>query len=475
MGEVIRLDDLPVYFCKKGKKVIMRKNQRINMSTTQIIMLGFLLTILVGSVLLALPVSSATGEAVPYLDALFTATTSTCVTGLVTLPVLSTWSIFGQVVILFLIQIGGLGVITIMSGIMISLHKKLGIQDRILLQDAFNLSSLSGVVRFTKKVLLGTLMIEAVGAVMYMTVFVPDFGAKGIWMSVFNSVSAFCNAGIDIVSENSLCDYTLNPMINIITSLLIILGGIGYVVWWDVVRVLKNVRKQKLRCFKGLTLHSKIALSATAVLLIAGTAAIFAFEYNNPMTIGEYSTAGKIGVSFFQSVTTRTAGFATIPQQNLTDGSAIICLLLMFIGGSPVGTAGGIKTVTFVVLIASMLSTVKNKNEVTLFNRKLSRQVVSKAVAVTGMSFLIMFVSSVLLTAVTDASALDIVYEAVSATATVGLTRNLTPMLNGVGKLIIIVTMYLGRVGPISLAVAFKTRKESPNIIKNPTEDISVG
>lgn len=453
----------------------MSKPKGLNLTTTHIVMLGFLLTILVGSLLLALPISSANGQAVPYIDALFTATTSTCVTGLVTLPVISTWSTFGHVVILILIQIGGLGIVTVTAGIMISLHKKIGIKDRLLLQDAFNLSSLSGIVRFTKKVILGTFCIEAIGAAMYMTVFVPEYGAKGIWISVFNSVSAFCNAGIDIVSENSLCAYTLNPMINLTTSMLIIMGGIGFVVWWDIARVIKNIRKQKFRCFRSLMLHSKIALSATAILLVVGTLAVFAFEYDNPLTIGNYSLLEKIEASFFQSVTTRTAGFATLPQQNLTNGSAIICILLMFVGGSPVGTAGGIKTVTFAVLIASMLSTVKNKSEVTMFNRKFTKQVVSKAVAVTVMSFLIMFVSTLFLSAACDANALDIVYETVSATATVGLTRNLTPMLNNVGKVIIIVTMYLGRVGPISLAVAFKTRKQSPDVVKDPTEVISVG
>ena len=445
------------------------------LSTTQFIMLSFLVTIFVGSVLLSLPISSATGKAVGYLDALFTATTATCVTGLVTVPVVTTWSVFGQIVILLLIQIGGLGVVTIMSGIMISLHKRLGLSDRALLQDSFNLSSLSGLVRFTKKVILGTFVIEFVGALMYMTVFVPQFGAKGIWISVFNSISAFCNAGIDIISENSLCEYTLNPVINITTSLLIILGGLGFVVWWDIVKAIKNFKRLKLGVLKNLTLHSKIVLCATVLLLGLGTVAILLFEYNNPLTIGEFTLPQKIQAAFFQSVTTRTAGFATIPQQNFTNASAFVSILLMFIGGSPIGTAGGIKTVTLIVLIASIISTIKNKNETVLFNRRISKKVVDKAIAVTGMSLFILITSTVLLAAVTDADSLAIVYETASATATVGLTRSLTPLLNGVGKIIIIATMYLGRVGPISLAVAFKTRKETANIVKNPTEEISVG
>ena len=433
------------------------------------------MVILVGSVLLALPISTKSGEPVGYLDALFTATTSTCVTGLVTLPTVTTWSWFGQIVILLLIQIGGLGVITIFAGIMIALNKRFGLKESQLIQDAFNLNSLSGLAKFVKRVILGTLIVEGIGAILYMFVFIPDYGARGIWISIFNSVSAFCNAGIDIIAENSLVGYATNPLVNAVTETLIILGGLGYIVWWDVVRVLKDWKRLKWKCFQKLTLHSKIVLSITAILVFGGAALLLAFEYNNPLTIGNYSFFDKMQVALFQSVTTRTAGFATVAQENLTNPSAILCLLLMFIGGSPAGTAGGIKTVTIVVLIATAYTTIKNKNEVSLFNRDLTRQTVRKAVAVSGMSFCIMFVSTILLSLVTDAAALDILYETVSATATVGLTRNLTGILNAWGKIIIIFTMYLGRVGPISLAFMFKSRKETVNIVKNPTEEISVG
>ena len=438
------------------------------LTTTQIIMLSFLGMILLGSLLLALPVSSADGVAVPYLDALFTATTATCVTGLVTLPTFSTWSIFGQVVILVLIQVGGLGVITVISAFMLLLHKRVGIGERLLLQDAFNLNTLSGIVRFVKRVLFGTFLVELLGAVFYMTVFVPQFGLRGVWISAFTAVSAFCNAGIDIIGPNSLCDYATNPVVNLVTSALIILSGIGYIVWWDVLRVGR-------KGFRGLTLHSKIAISTTLVLIFGGGLLIFLLEYGNPLTIGELSLFDKLQVSFFQSITTRTAGFATVPQENLTNASSVLCLLLMFIGGSPVGTAGGIKTVTVAVLAVSALATIRNQNDVTLFNRTISRQAVNKAVAVAAMSFAILFGSTMLLCAVTDASALDIVYETVSATATVGLTRNLTPYLSSAGKAVIIATMYLGRVGPISLALALNSSKKQRNLIKNPTEDISVG
>ena len=445
--------------------------KKFSLSTTHIIMLSFLIVILVGSLLLSLPISAANGTAVSYLDALFTATTSTCVTGLVTLPTVTTWSVFGQAVILILIQVGGLGVITIMSALMILLNKRMGIGDRLLLQDAFNLNSLSGIVRFVKRVILGTFLVEGVGALLYMAVFVPEFGMKGIWISIFTSISAFCNAGIDIIAENSLCNYATNTIVNIVTSILIILSGIGYIVWWDVIGLAANNRKS----FRNLTLHSKIAITTTAILIFGGGILIFLFEYNNPLTIGNLSVFDKIQVSFFQSITTRTAGFATVPQQDLTNASSILCLLLMFIGGSPVGTAGGIKTVTFAVLVVSALATIQNKQEVSLFNRNISRQSVNKAVAVTMMSFAIMFTSTILLSAVTSADVLDVLFETVSATATVGLTRDLTPNLNTAGKIVIIGTMYLGRVGPISLALALNSNKKHQNIIKNPTEDISVG
>lgn len=448
---------------------------RFKLSTTQVILLSFISAIFLGSLALSLPISWANGNTVNYIDALFTATTATCVTGLVTLPTVTTWSIFGQIVILILIQIGGLGIITIMSWVMIALHKKIGIGNRLLLQDAFNLESMSGLVRFVKKVIKGTFIVEFAGALGYMTVFIPQFGLKGIWISVFNSISAFCNAGIDIIAEDSLYQYATNPVINLITCSLIILGGIGYIVWWDVLRVLGNSKRKWYRRLRDLSLHSKIAISATLVLIISGAVATFIFEYNNPLTIKDMSLFDKIQVSVFQSVTTRTAGFFTIPQQNLTAPTTVISLILMFIGGSPVGTAGGVKTVTVAVLLATAFSTVKNQQEIVLFNRHIPSQAIKKALAVVTTSFLTVFISTLLLSAVTKADFADILYETVSATATVGLTRNLTPSLNTIGKLIITATMYFGRVGPISLAIAFALKNNNKNLIKHPTEKISVG
>ncbi len=443
------------------------KKAKSKLSTTHIIMSSFFIAIIVGALLLSLPISSASGKATSFVDALFTATTSTCVTGLVIVPTFSYWSTFGHIIILCLIQVGGLGVITVISGIALSLRKKIGLSDSVLLQDAFNLNTVSKIGGFVKKVIKGTFIVEGVGALLYMIVFVPQFGLKGIWFSVFNSISAFCNAGIDIVAADSMCGYADNVIVNFATCTLIVLGGLGYIVWWDVIRVIRN---------KGfLSLHSKIAIACTAILIFTGAFLTFIFEYDNSKTIGDMSLFDKIQVSFFQSVTTRTAGFASIPQENLTTASSLVSIILMFIGGSPVGTAGGVKTVTFVVLIATAYATVRNRNEVSLFNRRILKSTVNKAVAVWFVSFSILTVSTILLSLVCDAPLLDILYETTSAIATVGLSRNLTPSLDTLGKLIIMVTMYLGRVGPISLAIAFGLKKQNENIIKNPIEEISVG
>ena len=378
-------------------------------------------------------------------------------------------------VILVLIQIGGLGFIAIVSGLMLLVTRRMGIGHKLLIQDAFNLNTMQGLSKFIRNVLLGTLLIEAIGAALCMTVFVPQFGERGIWISIFHSVSAFCNAGIDIFAENSLCDFATNPIINAVTSALIILGGIGYIVWWDVLRVVRSGAIKKGHFWCHLTLHSKIAITASAFLIFGGGLLILICEFNNPATIGDMSFFDKIQASLFQSVTTRTAGFASVPQENLRDTTSVISMVMMLVGGSPVGTAGGLKTVTVAVLVCSALATVRNKNEATLFGRRVSSDSIRRAVAVVITFGCIALVSTVLLAAATGANLLDVVYESVSAIATVGLSRNFTGSLNAWGKLIVIVTMYLGRVGPISLAVAIGSQNESQNVISEPVEDISIG
>lgn len=452
----------------------MKTKTRFSLSTTHLIMLSFLIMIAIGTLLLWLPISTKSGESVAFVDALFTATTSTCVTGLVTLPTHATWSVFGQIVILLLIQIGGLGLITVMGAISLLLHRKMGLGDRLLLRDAFNLNTLSGLGTFVKRVVLGALCVEGAGALLYMLVLVPQYGARGIWLSVFTAISAFCNAGIDLFGDVSLSAYATHPLINAVTIALIVSGGLGFVVWWDVLHVCTYVGKRK-KPLSFLTLQSKITLLSTALLLALGFAAFLFFEWSNPATLGTYTVPEKLQLAFFQSVTTRTAGFFTIPQEALTTPSALISLVLMFIGGSPVGTAGGIKTVTFAILIAKAASAIRGKERVSLFGRTIKDEAIGKAVAVCMTSFCIMALATLGLSLVSSAPVTDLLYETVSATATVGLTRALTPTLNTLGKLIIIATMYLGRIGPISLAVAFTVGASKQNHIQDPEEDIHVG
>ena len=304
---------------------------------------------------------------------------------------------------------------------------------------------------------------------------VGRFGARGVWYAVFHAVSAFCNAGVDIIAPDSLLGFSREPLFLLTTAALIVLGGIGFPVWWDLDRVVRRRPDGRVFSWRALRLQSKLALAATALLLAAGTGAYLLFEYRNPDTLGARSFGQKLLGAFFQSVTTRTAGFAAVPQESLTPGSVFVSLLLMFVGGSPTGTAGGVKTVTLAVLAATAASSVANRREVSAFGRTIAADAVKKAVAVAGTSFLILCVSTLLLAAVTDFSLADVLYETVSATATVGLSRGVTPLLPTAGKWIVIVNMYLGRVGPISLAIAFGMRLERENVVRNPEEGISVG
>lgn len=445
-------------------------------STARGILLGFALVILLGSLLLSLPFASADGKGVSYPDALFTAASATCVTGLVTVTTATAWSWFGQAVILLLIQIGGLGVVTVTTGMMLLFHRRLGLTDRLFIQDSFNLDTLSGLVRFVKKVLLGTGIVEGIGALCYLPAFLPRFGARGIWVAVFQSVSAFCNAGMDLIGENSLVGFAADPWVCGVTCALILLGGIGFLVWWDVLRVLGARRTgNRRRLWGALSLHSRIALSATAFLLLAGTALFLLFESHNPLTLQGRPFGEQLLAAFFQSVTTRTAGFATILQENLSPASVVVSLVLMFIGGSPVSTAGGIKTVTAAILCAAALSVVRSREQVVLFGRAVEPKTVLRALAVCLCSFCTALVSTLLLAQFVQAPLADLLYETISATATVGLSRALTPALPVAGKLIVSATMLFGRVGPISLATALGGKGSQDHCVKAPVESVRVG
>lgn len=453
--------------------------KKISLSTTQVIALGFFLAILIGALLLMLPVSSSNGTSTPFIDSLFTSTTSVCVTGLVVKNTFEHWSTFGHVVILFLIQFGGLGIVTFTTSLMLILRRKVTLKDRLLLQDAYNLQTLSGLVRFAKRVMFGTFIIEAIGALSYCFTFIPDFGlGKGLWISVFTAVSAFCNAGIDIIGPNSLMPYATNLNVNITTMFLIIMGGIGFIVWFDILRVIKSIRHKELpkyAFFNRLTLHTKIVLTTTVSLILIGAAVVFILEYSNKGTIGSLSGGGKILSSFFESVTLRTAGFLTFSQKEMRESTILFSLILMFIGGSPVGTAGGVKTSTFALVIIAAMSAIKGEEYGTAFNRRLPNRTMRKALAVILISLSFSFLAIILLLTYTDGSLVDIMFEVFSAIATVGLSRDFTATLNTFGKIIIIITMYLGRIGPITLPIIFSSKKSKYGLAVFPKEDITVG
>lgn len=456
-----------------------KKKRKLSLSTTQIIALGFLITIAVGSVLLMLPISSANGTYTPFIDSLFTATTSVCVTGLVVVNTFEHWSNFGQFVILILIQCGGLGIVTFTTSLMLVLRRKVTLKDRLLLQDAFNLSSMTGLVRFARKVIAGALTIEAVGALLYCFTFIPEFGfGKGLWISIFTSVSAFCNAGMDIIGPDSLMPYISNFNVNITTMFLIIMGGIGFIVWFDVANIIKSVKRKetpKHAFFNRLSLHTKIVLTASVCLIVLGAVAVFIFEYSNDSTIGHLSLPDKVLASFFESVTTRTAGFLTFSQKNMRTTTTLFCIILMFIGGSPVGTAGGVKTSTIALIIISAMSAVKGNEYGIAFNRRLPNRTMRKALAVVLISLLFCFTGVILLLTYYDSDLLDVMFEIVSAIGTVGLSRNYTGTVKLAGKIILIICMYAGRIGPMTLSILFSSRESKYGLATFPREDITVG
>ncbi|WP_026664055.1 TrkH family potassium uptake protein [Butyrivibrio sp. AE2015] len=440
-------------------------------SSEHLIPLSFLGAILIGTLLLLLPISSAPGNTTDFLTALFTATTSVCVTGLVVVDTYSHWSVFGQVIILVLAQIGGLGIITVASLFMLVTRKKFSMGQRIMLTDALNLNERSGVLKILVRIIRGTLIVELLGAFFYSITFIPLLGCKkGIWAAVFNSVSAFCNAGMDVVGPTSMGVFNSNSLVLFTTMTLIILGGLGYVVWFDlssgIVKGVKNRYSPKL-IWKRLSEHTKLVISITVILIAIGTISFFVFEYNNPGTIGNMPLYEKYLNSLFESVTLRTAGFSSFSQKSMTDISCIIAYILMFIGGSPVGTAGGIKTVTFFLATLNILSYINNDDKNLVFNRKVSYELMRKATVIVAVSTFTVVMFTLLLMA-TDKSlgVTDALFEIVSASATVGLSRDVTTTLNVAGRIIVIISMYLGRIGPISMAIFFAKRKTRNNSVQ---------
>ena len=441
----------------------------LRLSPAHIIPLSFLLAIAVGTLLLLLPASSAKGVETDFLTALFTSTTSVCVTGLVVVDTYAHWSLFGKIVILILIQLGGLGIVSAISMVMLFLRRRFSLRSRTLLLDALNLDSRLGLLSFLARIFKWTFLVELLGAALYCIEFIPRFGVlRGIWISVFTSISAFCNAGLDILGPDSLSRYAGSPLVIWVTMALIVLGGLGYIVWFDIGRCVRDgirFRFSPRQAIRRLGAHTRLVLRLTAGLILLGAVLIFLAESRNPATMGSMSPGDKILNCLFQSVTFRTAGFYTVPQENLSDFSCLVGYLWMFIGGSPIGTAGGVKTVTMYLVFANAISYAHARKASVLFRRKISDELMQKAAAIVMISFLTLLVSSLLLLALEPVSMTDGLFEAISAVATVGLSRALTPSLHTAGRIIIIATMYLGRIGPISMALFLARPKPEKNSI----------
>lgn len=449
-------------------------------NTNLIILNGFLVALLVGTILLMLPVSSASGNGTDFITALFAATTSLCVTGLVVVPTYAYWSIFGKVIILILIQLGGLGIISFTIGFLIIIGKKISLKERKMIQESYNLDSAQGVLKILRKIFGITLKIEGIGAILYSIQFIPEYGiVKGICYSVFHSVSAFCNAGIDIIGNDSLVKYHGNVLVNFTTVMLIICGGIGFIVWLDIGGIISEIRNKKLspnKFIERMKLHTKLVLITTAILVGGGFLFILLFEYNNPDTLGNMTFGNKCLAALFEAVTLRTAGFITVPQAGFRDGTFMIMCGLMIVGGSPFGTAGGIKTTTLALIFLLTWSTIKGKEDIEVCRRRINKQNVRSAVAIGTIVLSILAVAIMALSFTEDAPLKVITFEAVSALGTVGLSMDFTASLTAIGKLIIIVLMFFGRVGPITIAMAMAGRARKDRKITNyPEKRVMIG
>lgn len=440
---------------------MMKKKRKFVLSPTKIIMLGFLACAVLGGLLLQCPLALREGVKLSPSDAFFVSTSSVCVTGLSTVNIGETFSWFGQLILLLLIQVGGLGVVTFTTALLLCFQRKLSLEDRILIQNAYNLETLSQLGVMTRKILGMTFLLEGIGALGYLCVFVPDYGPVGIWYAIFHAVSAFCNAGIDLLGGNSFCDYRDNIIINATTMFLIVVSGLGFPVYWEVMRVIKT-RKDcgKRSMLSRMNIHTKIVLTMTLILLISGAVLTMLLEYDNPQTLGNLNLWQKIQACLFQSVTLRTAGFATIDQAGFREVTSFVYLVYMFIGGSPAGTAGGVKTVTIAMLMIFLLDDITGRREADVFKRRVEDKYLRRSVAIISFSFSVLLLLTVSFMCAEGSGLVDSLYEMTSAIGTVGLSRGLTAHLTIWGKVILITTMYLGRIGPITMALAFNAKRK---------------
>ncbi|APM39726.1 TrkH family potassium uptake protein [Clostridium kluyveri] len=448
----------------------LKSKPLFKMNEIQILILGFLLIIIVGAILLWLPLSSENHTYTNFIDSLFVATSATCVTGLITVDTGTHWNYFGKTVILALIQIGGLGFMAFSTLIALILGRKITLKERLLIHESLNSFNIQGLVKMSKYILLFTFLVEAVGAVILSSQFVPQFGVyRGLFYSIFHSVSAFCNAGIDLIGEGrSLMPYYNNFTIIFTISVLIIIGGLGFYVWQEIYNL-------SFKYTKRLSLNSKVCITMAVVLLASGTILFFLFEFNNPATMKHMTSRDKLLSSFFASVSVRTAGFNSISISDMSESSKFLTIVFMFIGGAPGSTAGGIKTTTAALIIMTAVSVIKGRQETEIYKRTIKKDLVYKAIVIFIVYIILIFISALILGVTEKDESLEtIIFECISAIGTSGLSFGTTPDLSIIGKIVIIISMFFGRLGGLTIILSMINRK-IPKSIKYPEDKILIG
>lgn len=449
-----------------GKKLSLLNR----LAPVQILSGGFALLILIGALLLTLPVSSIEGRETPFLTALFTSTSAVCVTGLVLVDTGTYWSSFGQIVIIILIQMGGLGFVSFATLISFILGRKITLRHRLVMQEALNTFSIQGLAKLAQYVLFGTFALEGLGALLLSIKFIPVYGlSKGIYYSIFHAISAYCNAGFDLIGNfTSLVPFQESLVVNLTVMALIVVGGLGFIVHSEIFNC---------RDYKKISLHSKVVILASIVLIILGAVIFYILEAGNPDTMGPMSLKGKVLASLFASITPRTAGYNTIDLAGMTTASKFVTVILMYIGAAPGSTGGGIKITTAALLFMTVVSVIKGRDETEIMEKRISRDIVYRALSIALISMSLIFLD-ILILSITEkgAQVIEIIYEAASAFGTVGLSLGLTPKLSTVGKIIILITMYAGRVGPLTLTLALAQRQiRCSKALKYPEDKMLIG
>ncbi|KRE29673.1 TrkH family potassium uptake protein [Paenibacillus sp. Soil522] len=450
---------------------MMKKPFEMKLTPPQILVSGFAIIILFGGILLSLPFSTRTGLGTPFLDALFTATSAVCVTGLVVVDTGTHYSLFGQIVILMLIQMGGLGFMTMATLVALAIKKRITLKERLILQEAMNQSSIEGIVRLIKKVLAYALAIQLIGMIVFTIRWSFDMPFRqAFYFGTFHAISFFNNAGFDLFGLysgkfTSIMSYVDDPIINLTSMFLIIFGGIGFIVISDMLG---------FRTRRSLSLHSKVVLSMSGFLIVFGAIVIFIFEFTNEKTLGSLDWTGKIWGALFQSVTPRTAGANTLDIAGLRQATQFFIIILMFIGASPGSTGGGIKTTTFTILIGSVIAMIRGKHDIVLFRYRLAQDRIFKAITLTLIALFLVLFTTMVLTTTEDRNFLMILFEVTSAFGTVGLSMGLTPQLSEIGRIMIILMMFAGRLGPVTLAYSLRPKAEK-ELYRHPEGKITIG